>query len=90
MFTMYGKKILLKKVENSSTTTAGSIIVVNLNTEESNTLLAEVIGIGPEVKEFAIGDKVYFHKFDAKQFTHDRNVYWVVAEEHVLTKVNSK
>ena len=88
MFQLFGKKILLKKPASSTETkTSTGLYVPTINPDDSNTLLAEVDGIGPEVTQVKVGDKLYFHKFDAKQFTHERTTYWVILEESILTKV---
>ena len=87
-----GDKVVLKATVE--TMSSGGVIIPDLAQE--NTMVAEVIavgpgGIGPDGKripmECSIGDKVVFAKFAAHRFEFEDQEYIVMREADMMTRI---
>ncbi len=80
-FQPLGKRVLVKRVEESNTTASGIIIPDNAAEKPSH---GEVVAIGNEVNEIANGDKVVFGKFSGNEITLEAQKYLVLETEDIF------
>ena len=76
--------ILLKQTEAEETTSSGIILAT---TNKEKPAVYEVLSVGPEVKDVAVGDKVVVGKFTGSEFKLDGEDYKFVKMEDVLAIV---
>jgi len=83
-FLPLGERVLVKRVEEATTTASGIIIPDNAKEKPLN---AEVLAISKEVKETGdinVGDKVVFAKYSGTELTVDGTEYLVLNLDDVL------
>ncbi len=87
-----GNKILIevekksKEPEESKT----GILLASPSAEKSSVINAKVLGIGRDVKEVQVGDRVVVEKMTTQKFTLDGEEYRIVPEPSVLGYKSSK
>jgi len=74
-FTPLGKRVLVKRVEETNTTSTGIIIPDNAKEKPSR---GEVVAISSEVNEIKTGDEVVFGKYSGNEVTLDGELYIVL------------
>jgi len=83
-FLPLGERVLVKRVEEATTTASGIIIPDNAKEKPLN---AEVLAISKEVKEAGdinVGDKVVFAKYSGTELTVDGTEHLVLNLEDIL------
>lgn len=87
-------KVILKSA--TETMSSGGVIIPDLAQE--NTMVADVVAVGPgrwkeDGKRFAmackVGDKVVFPKFSAHRFEYDDEEYIVIRESDILARIGN-
>ena len=76
--------IVLKQTEAEETTSSGIILAT---TNKEKPAVYQVLSVGPEVKDVAVGDKVVVGKFTGSEFKLDGEDYKFVKLEDVLAVV---
>jgi len=76
--------IVLKQTEAEETTSSGIILAT---TNKEKPAIYQVLSVGPEVKDVAVGDKVVVGKFTGSEFKLDGEDYKFVKLEDVLAIV---
>ncbi|KAA6225451.1 MULTISPECIES: co-chaperone GroES [unclassified Campylobacter] len=80
-FQPLGKRILVKRVEETNTTASGIIIPDNA---KEKPLIGEVVAVSKEVSEIADKDKVVFAKYGGTEIKLDNQDYLVLNLDDVL------
>ncbi|OGL30057.1 hypothetical protein A3D14_00290 [Candidatus Saccharibacteria bacterium RIFCSPHIGHO2_02_FULL_47_12] len=81
--TAYGDKIVAKKIELDTKTASGFLLPDSAKEEAK---VAEVVAVGPEVKEVKKGDKVFYTNYSSPVKV-DGTEYVYMKEEDVYFKV---
>ena len=74
-FQPLGKRILLKRVEESNTTASGIIIPDNATEKPSQ---GEVVAVSKDVSELSVGNRVLFGKYAGNEVTLENEKYLVL------------
>ncbi len=80
-FQPLGKRVLVKRVEETSTTASGIIIPDNA---KEKPLMAEVIAVSKEVSDIKNGDKVLFGKYGGTEVKLGNDEFLVLNTEDIL------
>jgi len=80
-FQPLGKRVLVKRVEEASTTASGIIIPDNAQEKPSR---GEVVAVSSEVKELLSGDKVLFGKFSGSEVSLEGEKFLVIDLEDIF------
>lgn len=80
-FQPLGKRVLVKRVEETKTTASGIIIPDNA---KEKPLMAEVIAVSKEVSEIKKGDKVLFGKYGGTEVKLGNDELLVLNTEDIL------
>ncbi len=80
-FTPLGKRVLVKRVEETNTTSSGIIIPDNAKEKPSR---GEVVAVGSEVNELKNGNEVVFGKYSGNEVSLDGKVYIVLDVDDVF------
>lgn len=80
-FQPLGKRVLVKRVEETSTTASGIIIPDNA---KEKPLMAEVITVSKEVSDIKNGDKVLFGKYGGTEVKLGNDEFLVLNTEDIL------
>lgn len=80
-FQPLGKRVLVKRVEETNTTASGIIIPDNA---KEKPLMAEVIAVSKEVSEIKNGDKVLFGKYGGTEVKLGNDEFLVLNTEDIL------
>ncbi|QFR48764.1 co-chaperone GroES [Sulfurimonas lithotrophica] len=80
-FTPLGKRVLVKRLEEASTTASGIIIPDNAAEKPSQ---GEVVAISSEVSELKNGNNVLFGKFAGNEVSLDGEKYLVLDVEDIF------
>ena len=80
-FTPLGKRVLVKRVEETNTTSSGIIIPDNAKEKPSR---GEVVAVSSEVTELKNGDEVVFGKYSGNEVTLDGELYIVLDVDAIL------
>jgi len=80
-FQPLGKRVLIERVEEATTTASGIIIPDNAKEKPLN---GKVIAVSKEVKEIAVGDTVVFGKYAGSELTLDGKEYLVMEDKDIL------
>ena len=80
-FTPLGKRVLVKRVEETNTTSSGIIIPDNAKEKPSR---GEVVAVSSEVTELKNGDEVVFGKYSGNEVTLDGELYIVLDVDDIL------
>ncbi len=74
-FKPLGKRVLVKRLEEETTTSSGIIIPDNAKEKPSS---GEVIAVSSEVTEIACGDTVVFGKYSGNEISLEGTKYLVI------------
>ncbi|EAJ4501458.1 co-chaperone GroES [Campylobacter upsaliensis] len=80
-FQPLGKRVLVKRVEETKTTASGIIIPDNA---KEKPLMGEVVAVSKEVSDIASGDKVVFAKYGGTEVKLNDGEYLVLNLDDVL------
>ncbi len=80
-FTPLGKRVLVKRVEETNTTSSGIIIPDNAKEKPSR---ATVVAVSSEVTELKDGDEVLFGKYSGNEVTLNGETYIVLDTDDVF------
>lgn len=80
-FQPLGKRVLVKRVEDTKTTASGIIIPDNA---KEKPLMAEVVAVSKEVSEVKNGDKVLFGKYGGTEVKLGSDEFLVLNTEDIL------
>ena len=74
-FQPLGKRVLVKRVEETKTTASGIIIPDNA---KEKPLMGEVVAVSKEVSDVTSGDKIIFAKYGGTEIKLDNGEYLVL------------
>ncbi|EPV9359460.1 co-chaperone GroES [Campylobacter upsaliensis] len=80
-FQPLGKRVLVKRVEETKTTASGIIIPDNA---KEKPLMGEVVAVSREVSDIASGDKIVFAKYGGTEVKLNDGEYLVLNLDDVL------
>ncbi len=80
-FQPLGKRVLIERVEEATTTASGIIIPDNAKEKPLN---GKVIAVSKEVKEISVNDTVVFGKYAGSELTLDGKEYLVMEDKDIL------
>ncbi|EAK1189100.1 co-chaperone GroES [Campylobacter upsaliensis] len=80
-FQPLGKRVLVKRVEETKTTASGIIIPDNA---KEKPLMGEVVAVSKEVSDIASGDKIVFTKYGGTEVKLNDGEYLVLNLDDVL------
>ena len=80
-FKPLGQRVLVKRVEETNTTSTGIIIPDNAQEKPS---AGKVVAVSSEVKEINIEDEVIFGKYSGNEITLDGEKYLVLDVENIF------
>ncbi|AJC94313.1 co-chaperone GroES [Campylobacter volucris] len=80
-FQPLGKRVLVKRVEETKTTASGIIIPDNAKEKPLN---GEVVAVSKEVEDIKAGDKVVFAKYGGSEIKLDNEEYLVLNTDDIL------
>jgi chaperonin GroES len=80
-FQPLGKRVLIKRVEESNTTASGIIIPDNATEKPSQ---GEVVAVSHEVSELSVGNKVLFGKYAGNEVTLENEKYLVLDTDDIF------
>lgn len=80
-FQPLGKRVLVKRVEETNTTASGIIIPDNA---KEKPLMGEIIAVSKEVSDLKDGDKVLFAKYGGTEVKLGSEEYLVLSIDDVL------
>ena len=80
-FQPLGKRVLVKRVEEATTTASGIIIPDNATEKPSQ---GEVVAVSKEVSELSNGDKVLFGKFSGNEVSLGVDKFLVLETEDIF------
>ena len=80
-FQPLGKRVLVKRVEEATTTASGIIIPDNATEKPSQ---GEVVAVSKEVSELSNGDKVLFGKFAGNEVSLGTDKFLVLETEDIF------
>jgi chaperonin GroES len=80
-FQPLGKRVLVKRTEEATTTASGIIIPDNATEKPSQ---GEVVAVSKEVSELSNGDKVLFGKFSGNEVTLGVDKFLVLETEDIF------
>lgn len=80
-FQPLGKRVLVKRVEEASTTASGIIIPDNAQEKPSK---GEVVAVSSEVSELSCKDIVVFGKYSGSEVTLDGEKFLVINTEDIF------
>ncbi|MBK2000218.1 co-chaperone GroES [Campylobacter sp. LH-2024] len=80
-FQPLGKRVLIKRVEETKTTSSGIIIPDNA---KEKPLMGEVIAVSKEINDVSSGDKIMFSKYGGTEIKLDNDEYLVLNIDDIL------
>jgi len=80
-FQPLGKRVLVKKTQEATTTASGIIIPDNATEKPSQ---GEVVAVSKEVSELSNGNKVLFGKFSGNEVSLEGTKYLVLETEDIF------
>ncbi|BEJ57586.1 MULTISPECIES: co-chaperone GroES [Campylobacter] len=80
-FQPLGKRVLVKRVEETKTTASGIIIPDNA---KEKPLMGEVVAVSKEITDIVNGDKIVFAKYGGTEIKLDNNEYLVLNLDDIL------
>ena len=84
-FQPLGKRVLVKRVEEATTTMSGIIIPDNAQEKPSR---GEVVAVSKEVTELTNGDKVLFGKYAGNEVSFEGTKYMVLEVDDIFGIIN--
>jgi co-chaperonin GroES (HSP10) len=83
-FEVMGDRVLLEKTGIKANADEGIFVPESI---EKKFVEASVVGVGPDVKTYQSGDKVFLSKMSGFHFKYDGKEYIMVAAAEVLAKL---
>ena len=80
-FQPLGKRVLVERLEEATTTASGIIIPDNAKEKPSS---GTVVAVSDKVNTVAVGDKVVFGKYSGSELTLEGKTYLVIATSDLL------
>ncbi|EPV1875458.1 co-chaperone GroES [Campylobacter coli] len=80
-FQPLGKRVLVKRVEETKTTASGIIIPDNA---KEKPLMGEVVAVSKEITDIANDDKIVFAKYGGTEIKIDNSEYLVLNLDDIL------
>ncbi len=80
-FTPLGKRVLVKRSQEQTTTPTGIIIPDNAQEKPS---IGEVVAVSSEVSELSCGNKVAFGKYAGNEITLNDQKYLIINTEDIF------
>lgn len=80
-FQPLGKRVLVKRVEETKTTASGIIIPDNAKEKPLN---GEVVAVSKEIEDIKTGDKVVFAKYGGSEIKLGNEEYLVLNTDDIL------
>ncbi|HDZ4932571.1 TPA: co-chaperone GroES [Campylobacter jejuni] len=80
-FQPLGKRVLVKRVEETKTTASGIIIPDNA---KEKPLMGEVVAVSKEITDITNGDKIVFTKYGGTEIKLDNSEYLVLNLDDIL------
>jgi chaperonin GroES len=80
-FQPLGKRVLIERVEEATTTASGIIIPDNAKEKPLN---GKVIAVSKEVEEISVGDTVVFGKYAGSELNLEGKEYLVMEDKDIL------
>jgi chaperonin GroES len=80
-FQPLGKRVLVQRLDEATTTASGIIIPDNAKEKPSS---GTVMAVSDKVNTIAVGDKVVFGKYSGSELTLDGKTYLVIATSDLL------
>lgn len=80
-FKPLGKRVLVKRLEEETTTSSGIIIPDNAKEKPSS---GEVVAVGSEVTEIACNDTVVFGKYSGNEVSLEGTKYLVIDTDDIF------
>jgi len=84
-FQPLGKRVLVKRTQEATTTASGIIIPDNATEKPSQ---GEIVAVSKEVSELSNGDKVLFGKFSGNEVSFEGTKYLVLETEDIFGIIN--
>ena len=84
-FQPLGKRVLVKRVEEATTTMSGIIIPDNAQEKPSR---GEVVAVSKEVTELANGNQVLFGKYAGNEVSFEGTKYMVLEVDDIFGIIN--
>lgn len=84
-FQPLGKRVLVKRVEETKTTASGIIIPDNA---KEKPLIGEVVAVSKEVEDVKVNNKVVFAKYGGTEIKLDNEEYLVLNTDDLLGILN--
>lgn len=80
-FRPLGDRVLIKMIEAEETTKSGIILT---GEAKEKSIIAEIITVGPETLELAIGMKVVINKHFGQTFNYEDVEYKILSQREIL------
>ncbi len=80
-FKPLGKRVLVKRLEDSNTTTSGIIIPDNAKEKPQQ---GEIVAVSDEIKDVKVGDKVAFGKYSGNEIKIGANEYMILNYDDIF------
>ena len=84
-FQPLGKRVLVKRVEETKTTASGIIIPDNV---KEKPLMGEVVAVSKEVEDIKVNNKIVFAKYGGTEIKLENQEYLVLNTDDVLGILN--
>lgn len=79
-----GERIVMKEVEATKTTGSGLVLAG----EKEETQMAEVTAVSEDVRDIAVGDKVYYKKYSGTKVKDEGVEYIIIETENVIAIID--
>lgn len=80
-FQPLGKRVLIERVEEATTTASGIIIPDNAKEKPLN---GKVIAVSKDVEDIVVNDTVIFGKYTGSELTLDGKEYLIMEDKEIL------
>ncbi len=80
-FQPLGKRVLIERVEEATTTASGIIIPDNVKEKPLN---GKVIAVSKDVEDIVVNDTVLFGKYTGSELTLDGKEYLIMEDKEIL------
>lgn len=78
-----GKRVVLKEIEASDTTTSGLVLAGQKEEHQ----MAEVIAVSDKVKYLEVGQTVYYKKYAGTKVKYENQEYLIIETDNVIAIV---
>lgn len=80
-FKPLGKRVLVKRLEETNTTISGIIIPDNAKEKPQQ---GEIVAVSDEIKDIKVGDKVAFGKYSGNEIKINSNEYMILNYDDIF------